>query len=218
MNTSTHALAASALLSIVAIPAFAGGMSPVVEQAPAAVAAPVVVAPVAQPSFDWSGFYLGGQASYGQLEYEGDDDDATLDGATGGLHVGYMRDFGRFVAGVEMAYDLLDLELDEDDVPGFDADAAELEGVGRAGLRLGYDAGRVLPYATAGYAMARYSDDIAGTDEDTADGYYFGGGAEIALADSFSVGVEVLRHEFDLDIDDLDTSHTTAGLRASYRF
>ena len=29
---------------------------------------------------------------------------------------------------------------------------------------------------------------------------------------------EILRHEFDVDVEDLDTSLTTVGVRASYRF
>ena len=200
--------------------AFAGGFAPVVAEAPVAApaAAPVIITPQAAPSGDWTGFYLGGQLSYGQLGFELDDGDAgeaDLDGAVGGLHAGYMRDFGRIVAGAEVAYNWTDLEADDDAT--FDL-GADLESVARAGVRVGYDAGRVLPYVTGGYASASFSEELAGTGEDNADGYYFGGGVEYAVTNRFSVGAEVLRHEFDVDIDDLDSSLTTAGVRASYRF
>jgi len=198
--------------------AFAGGFSPVVAGATGAapVPAPVAVAPQAALSGDWTGAYLGGQISYGQLGFDnGDAGEADLDGAVGGLHAGYLRDFGRIVAGAEVAYDWTDLEADDEAT--FDT-GADLEGVARVGVRLGYDAGRVLPYVTGGYAQANFSEELAGSGEDNADGYYVGGGVEYALTDRFSLGGEVLRHEFDLDTDDLDTSLTSVGLRAAYRF
>ena len=215
--------AAAALVASVA-PAFAGGFTPAVAEgpvtAPVAVAAPVVTTPAAAPSGDWTGVYLGGQLSYGQLGYELDDGDAgeaDFNGATGGLHAGYMRDFGRIVAGAEVAHAWTDLEIDDEEVSTFDL-GADLEAVTRAGVRVGYDAGRVLPYVTGGYANASFSEELPGSGEDNADGYYFGGGVEYAVTESFSVGGEVLRHEFDVDLDDLDTSLTTVGVRASYRF
>ncbi|TNC47301.1 porin family protein [Rubellimicrobium rubrum] len=202
--------------------AAAGGFVPVVAETPvtAPAPAPVVITPQAAPSGDWTGLYLGGQLSFGQLGYERDDGDAgeaDLDGAVGGLHAGYLRDFGRIVAGAEVAYDWADLKVDDEDEVTFDA-GADLEGIARAGLRLGYDGGRVLPYATGGYARANLSEELAGSGEDSADGYYFGGGVEYAVTDRFSLGGEVLRHEFDLDVDGLDTGLTTVGVRAAYRF
>ena len=202
--------------------AAAGGFVPVVAETPvtAPAPAPVVITPQAAPSGDWTGLYLGGQLSYGQLGYELDDGDAgeaDLDGAVGGLHAGYLRDFGRIVAGAEVAYDWADPKIDDEDEATFDA-GADLEGIARAGVRLGYDAGRVLPYVTGGYARATFSEELTGFSEDSANGYYFGGGVEYAVTDRFSVGGEVLRHEFDLDVEDLDTGLTTVGVRAAYRF
>ena len=200
--------------------AVAGGFAPAAAETPvtAPAPAPVVVTLQAAASGDWTGFYLGGQLSYGQLGYELDDVDAgeaDFNGAQGGLHAGYMRDFGRIVAGAEVAHDWTDFELDDEDEATFDA-GADLESVTRAGVRVGYDAGRVLPYVTGGYANASFSEELAGTGEDSADGYYFGAGIEYAVTDSLSLGGEVLRHEF--DVDDLDTALTTVGVRASYRF
>lgn len=213
----THALIAGALLAACAAPALAGSLGPAIAEGPVVAPAPVVVVPQAIAGGDWTGFYIGGQLSYGRLDYDlddGDGGDADFDGPAGGLHAGYMHDFGHFVLGGEVAYDRADLDDDEAG-PGF---GAELEGVGRVGLRLGYDAGRVLPYATLGYATARFSENLAATGEDDADGTYVGGGVEYAVTDRFRVAGEVLRHEFDLDVDGLDTSLTTVGIRASYRF
>lgn len=209
-------LAATAAAATAAGTVFAADLTPLAAD-PVVAPASVIVAPPA--SADWTGFYAGGQLSFGQLNYDLDDGDAgeqELDGAVGGLHAGYLRDFGRVVAGAELAYDWANLEDDEDDAT-FDA-GADLDGVVRLGARVGYDAGRVLPYATVGYANATFSDDLAGTGEDNANGYYFGAGIEYAVTDRISVGGEVLRHEFDVDLNDLDTSLTTVGVRASYRF
>ena len=71
-------------------------------------------------------------------------------GALYGVHAGYMYDFGRIVAGAEIDWDATNINVD---VPN-SADGVDLDSVARAKLRLGYDAGRFLPYVTAGYARA----------------------------------------------------------------
>ena len=179
--------------------AFAADFSPVAA-APAAPVSVVVASPTAT-SVDWTGVYAGGQLSFGRLDLELDDGDAgeqDLDGAVGGLHAGYLRDFGRVVAGAELAYDRADLSTDDEDDAILDL-GADLDAVTRLGARVGYDAGRVLPYATAGYANATFSDDLAGTGEDNADGYYFGAGVEYAFTNSISLKVEGLYVDFSDD-------------------
>lgn len=180
----------------------------------------VIVSPSSGTVVDWTGFYVGGQLSFGRADLDLDDGDAgeqDLDGAVGGLHAGYLHDFGHVVAGGELAYDWTNLEDDDEDGPDL-AGGIDLDGVFRVGARVGYDAGRVLPYATVGYANATFSEELFSTSDDNANGYYFGAGVEYAVTDRVSVGAEVLRHEIDVDIDDLDTALTTVGVRASYRF
>jgi opacity protein-like surface antigen len=218
---SRLSLAAGAAL--LAAPAFAGGFSPVVATptpvAPAPVISPAPVTPVSTGS-DWTGFYVGGQLGYGSLSI--DDDAETFDedftGALYGVHAGYMYDFGRIVAGAELDWDASNINVD---VAG-SADGVDLDSVARAKLRLGYDAGRFLPYVTAGYARAMLSSDDDATDallDDSYDGHFYGIGAEYAMNDRFSVGAEVLRHDFgDTPLEDFDTDVTTVSLRASYRF
>jgi outer membrane immunogenic protein len=233
MITRTFLAAGATLLA--AAPAFAGGFTPTI--ATPAPAAPVVVAPapVAPVSVsDWSGFYVGGQLAAGRLNFSGEDTnpndgiDDSFDfensGVVGGIHAGYMFDFGRFVAGAEIAVDGSNIGNEDDNLPV----TTNLDWVGRLGVRAGYDAGRFLPYLTAGLSRASFSyEDNVGNrefDDDTADGTYFGGGVEYAVNDRFSVGAEVLRHSFDLaeeqglDSDAFDTDLTTVGVRASWHF
>lgn len=217
---SRLSLAAGAAL--LAAPALAGGFSPTVTApapvAPAPVIAPAPVAPAATGA-DWTGFYVGGQLGFGNLTLD-DNDDATdeedFDGAIYGLHAGYMQDFGRFVLGAEIDFDGTQIEVGEGDT------AVEVGSVIRGKLRAGYDAGRFLPYLTAGFAQVRLNSDDEATDdalEDSYDGNFYGIGAAYQLTDRFVIGAEVLRHNFDdTPVEDIDADVTTATLRASFRF
>lgn len=203
-------LPAAAMLTLAA-PALAGSLdAPVIVAAPAA---PVVVpaAPVIQTGSDWSGFYLGGQIGYGML----DSDDLNVDGEgyLTGLHAGYQRDFGRFVLGAELEHNWGEIDIQNADT-GADLDAS-VDRVLRAKLRLGYDAGRFLPYVTGGYAQAA----LSGAVEDDIEGFVYGVGTEIRLNDRFSTGIEFLRHEFDdVGATDADATVNTIALRGTIRF
>lgn len=228
---SNRFLMTAAAALMVAGPAFAGGFAPVaVAPAPAA---PVVIAPPA-PSADWSGGYVGGQLGYGRLSADDgvagvdvlglEDDDYS--GALFGLHAGYMFDFGRIVAGAEVDFDGANIDIEgaiPDAVVGDTPFTVDVGSVRRAKLRLGFDAGQVLPYVTAGIAqVALNSDEVATLDDETFNGNFYGLGVSYALSDRFMVGVEGLRHSF----DDFDGSALAGGevdvntitLRGSLRF
>jgi opacity protein-like surface antigen len=203
-------LPAAALVALAA-PALAGSLD-----APVVVAAPATpltlpVTPAAAPASDWSGFYLGGQISYGMLE--SDDLGVDGEGRLNGLHAGYQRDFGRFVLGGELEHDWGRIEIADADT-GADT-GGTIDRVLRAKLRVGYDAGRFLPYLTAGYAQA----DLSDAGDDQVEGMVYGVGTEIRLSDRFSTGVEFLHHEFD-DVGGIDASASvnTIGLRGTFRF
>jgi hypothetical protein len=218
---SRLSLAAGATL--LAAPAFAGGFTPAVATpvpvAPAPIITPAApVTPVSTGS-DWTGFYVGGQLGYGNLTIDDDADtfaDEDFDGAIYGLHAGYMRDFGRFVLGAEVDFDGTQIEVGEGDA------AVEVGSVVRGKLRAGYDAGRFLPYVTAGFAQARLNSEDDATDaalDDKYDGHFYGIGAAYQVNDRFMVGAEVLRHNFeDTPIANFDTDVTTVTLRGSIRF
>ncbi|WP_145103665.1 outer membrane protein [Cereibacter sediminicola] len=194
-------IAALALGGLLAAPAFAGGPitvapEPIVEPVPA----PVVVAPVT----DWSGFYVGGQLGYGDV----DTNVSGLDGngAIGGVHAGYRYDFGRAVVGAEIAYDITNIDI---------GDSAELDNVATVKLMAGGKIGRGLLYATAGGSWADVTSDAGDPD----DGYVYGIGYDHMLTDRWTVGAELLRHKWDtFDDAGTDADATTLQAKVGFRF
>ncbi|MDW4497559.1 outer membrane beta-barrel protein [Sulfitobacter sp. D35] len=169
---------------------------------------PVPVAPVATPPVDygsdWGGFYGGVQLGYGDVSGDGGLDGIDGDDTFYGVHVGYNHDFGNWVAGAELDYDKMDIDIGDG--------AATVDDVTRLKLKGGYDLGNTLVYATAGSAMASTS-----VGDDT--GPFYGLGVSYKVTDNWLVGGEVLRHEFDgLGADGNDASANTVSLRASYKF
>ncbi|MFC3168484.1 outer membrane protein [Paracoccus fontiphilus] len=185
--------------TLAASASFAGGyVAPVVETAP--VVAPVV--PV-EAGTDWTGFYAGLQYGQGSAEVSDNGGESDFDGY--GAHVGYLRDFGKVIAGAELDYNKADLdEADED------ADLWRLR------ARAGYDMGRFQPYVTLGAAHVSL-DTIAGDISET--GITYGVGAEYLVTEKFSVGAEYSRSDFsDVIADGVDLDTDLVQVRASYRF
>lgn len=153
--------------------AVAGGLATPVE-----TAAPVPVVPVpAARSSDWTGFYVGGQLGYADLEFS-EDVDAQRDyrGALYGVHAGYMQQLGSLVVGAEFDYDLTTIEEEFDAFDG--TFTVEVDSIMRLKARLGYDAGAFMPYLTGGVARATISsDNPIEPGEIEADGDFFGLGA-----------------------------------------
>jgi outer membrane immunogenic protein len=200
--------ALAAVAATLAAPAFAGGFA---EPIATPVVTPVVVppAPVVRTG-DWGGGYIGLEASGTTLSFDdtGVTTDDDFDGALYGINAGYRFDFGRFVAGGELAYTTGSFDIGGDDL---DSDVL------RAGVQLGYDAGRILPYITAGYANADLSAD-GGFDE-SFDGSYAGVGVDFAVTDRFTVGGQYLVHDFSDDtVFGSDFQVDSLGLRAAYNF
>ena len=193
----------AAPLALAAGMASAGGLSePIMTPAPTPVA--VAPAPV-RTTGDWTGFYAGGQLGYAQLDSDALPEDP--EDMTYGVQAGYMYDMGSWVVGGELDINGTEIESGTPDVA--------VDAITRAKLRVGYDAGNWLPYATAGVAQARVSGDIDG--EDT--GAFVGLGADYRVSDSVIVGAEVIKHQFeDFDDSGVDIDATTAALRVSYKF
>ncbi len=196
---TTFKLASAAVLasSAFATGAFAGDLSePMVEQ-------PVMAAPAPAPMMgsDWTGFYTGLQLGYADVDGPGN-----ADGNNGsyGFHAGYDYDFGQFVLGGELDYDKTDVDL---------TGGGNIDSVARAKLKGGYDLGNTLVYATAGYARA----DTNLGDED---GAFYGIGMNYKITDRYTVGAELLQHEFN-DVGNVggnDFDATTFNVRGSLRF
>ncbi|UWR66313.1 porin family protein [Phaeobacter inhibens] len=193
----TRIVSMAAIAAALSTPAFAGNLEePVVAPAPAAP--PVVVA---NDGGDWTGAYIGGQI--GQLDAD------TSNGLSGddvsyGVHAGYNYDFGRFVLGGEIDYDATDVDLG--------GGAATVDSVMRGKVKAGYDFGPVLAYVTGGVAQV----DTSVGDET---GEFYGIGVAYRLTDQWTVGGEVLEHDFDnLGSSGISADATTVSLRASYQF
>jgi hypothetical protein len=195
MPKATLSLYAAAI-ALATGPALAGTLdAPEPDPNLAPAPAPVNVGP------DWTGFYGGAQLGYGDV-----DTNVPLqgDGFIGGLTAGYDYDFGTWVVGGAIDHDWADISL---------GDGADLDTVWRAKLRAGYKVGRGLVYGTGGYANADV--DTIGDD----DGYFIGAGYEHMVTDQFSLGGEVLYHEFDnFSGTGADVDATTVQVRGTFRF
>lgn len=195
--------AVTAMLSLGALPAVAGGAA---EPAPLPVEIPAAPAPVA--SADWSGFYAGAQLEYGDVDVSGP---ITEDGTGGlaGIFAGYRHDFGSYVIGGEIDINAADIDLP--------AAGGSLDTVSRIGLEAGFDAGPALFYGTVGAARATLD---AGADTLAGNGYFYGIGVDYAVTDQIVLGAELLQHEFeDFDnVSGLDVGATTFGISAALRF
>ena len=184
-----------------AVPAIAGGMSEPVMTAPAA--APVAAAPV-QTAADWTGFYAGAQLFDWSLGTSFEGSDFFTD--TGyGIHAGYNYDFGDFVVGAEIDYDMVTLSNDEllEDI---DATTTRLK------LRGGYDFGSLMAYGVVGAGI--FGDGDSDTDDERVT--TLGVGASYLATEHIVVGAEFLRDTF--SVDDVDVEMDTLSLRASYKF
>ncbi|MDT8326554.1 MAG: outer membrane beta-barrel protein [Roseovarius sp.] len=190
MFKTTTALAT--ITALLAAPAFAGSLA---DPAPEPYIAPVAIPAPSSPN--WTGFFAGGEVGYGNFDTTPGPSD---EGIIGGLILGYDYDMGNnFVVGAGLDYDFADID--------------RLDEVFRAKLRGGYKVGNGLVYATGGYTLA--STDVSGTE----DGYVVGGGYEHMIAPNFSVGGEVLYHDFgSVNNSGYDLDGTTAQIRASFRF
>ena len=118
-------------------------------------------------AFNWSGFYFGAHGGWGFGS------GAFTDGAIAGGQVGVNWQYGRFVVGFEGEGSWVD--WDEANVVG--------TGLGRAGVAFG----RFHAYGAAG---------LAARDGVELFGWVAGGGAEYALTNNWTLGVEYLHYDF----------------------
>ena len=184
------------LATLAALPAFAGGPTPVVEEpmvAPAPVAMPA-------PSTDWSGLYVGGQLGYGDVGSTGA---LGGNGMTAGLFAGYRADLGQFVAGVEGNFDWSNIDLGA---------GTSLDTISRLKLIGGYDVGPALVYGTVAAVRA---DTTLGADN----GWGAGIGVDYALTQQMTLGAELMEHRFDNFVGSgTDIDATTLNARVGFRF
>jgi outer membrane immunogenic protein len=202
-ETTMKTIAALFLASAAfAAPAFAGGPT---APEPETVVVPDA-APYVAPGYDWSGIYAGAQLGYGDIDSNG----AGLDGHgfLGGIHAGYRWDLGNFVAGAELDFDVADIDVG--------ATGDTLDDVARLKLIAGTEFGRSLVYGTVG--AARASATVGGVDLSD-NGWFIGAGMDYAVSDRWTVGGELMQHQFDdFDGSGVDLDATTLKAKVSLRF
>lgn len=197
-------LTLAAVAALATSPVLAGSVTP-------AAPDPVVAAPAPAPvirNYDWTGFYAGGQLGWGQLETTG----PIVDEGSGmlfGAHAGYDWDFGTFVVGGAVDVESVDIQ--------FDGGNGSLDGLARAKVRAGYDAGNWLFYGAGGAAYADAT--LAGTPAENDIGWFAGAGVEYRVNENVSIAGEALYHQWDdFDSTGIDVNTTTVQARVSYRF
>jgi len=198
MKTIAALIATAALAG----PALAGGPAiPVAEPEIVPAAEPYVA-----PGMDWTGGYAGAQLGYGDVDAS--DPDGEGYGWLGGVHAGYRWDMGSFVAGAELSYDKGSIDLV---TPG-----DELDDVTALKLMAGTEVGNSLVYGTLGAAHANAT--IGGVDYSDS-GLVYGLGFDRPLAGNWTVGGELLQHDFNnFDASGIDVDATTVKAKVALRF
>lgn len=167
---------------------------------------------------EWTGWYAGAQLGYSYGEFDLDSvtspDSFDTDGVVGGVTGGYMRDYGLWVAGVELQYDFADLSYSEESGSG------SFDGIARVKARFGRDFGRGLGYVSAGVVYTNFDGEDGLTDLSFDDpGYSVGVGYDYQVTENWVVGGEYQFHQFnDFGEDGNDVSFNTLHVRALYRF
>jgi outer membrane immunogenic protein len=160
-------------------------------------------APVADPSVNWTGFYLGGNAggawattSDNNAFFVASTGDFHISGAVGGAQVGYNWQTSQWVLGLESDYDFSSVKGSTSS--GLCTGVVctiENTWVGTTRGRVGYAYGSWLPYVTGGVAYGNvHIQDSAGAVHagTTRTGWTGGGGVEYALNKNWSVRAEYL--------------------------
>jgi len=196
MKKTTLAAVTALTTGALAVPAFAGNITP-------PPAEPVITTPTPVSTYsatDWTGGFVGGQIGYGDLSGGG----LSGDGVVGGVTAGYDYDFGNFVLGGAVDYSGTDITIGGNDV----------DSLARLKVRGGYDTGMGgLVYGQLGAVRA----DVANVGDDT--GYLVGVGYEHMLNDNVSVKGEVNYHEFENFANTGVTfDATTAEVGVNFRF
>ncbi len=178
----------------------------------------------------FDGFYMGVSASslsglvpFGD-NYTSDDGGYELGGATVGAFVGMNKHIGtgNMVLGAELAFQgyasstAVDGDTDHD--PYGIISAIDLKG--RVGTVLQFGASPILLYGFGGFSFVNAT---AGSHNDySSPGINYGVGAEMALGENFSVGLELLGRTVsaydDYDEPRVSMSHQQISLRAAFRF
>jgi outer membrane immunogenic protein len=172
-----------------------GGVAVAADLPPAAGPGPYYKAPAYNPAYNWSGFYLGlnGGGGWGRSTWTTTGSFDTSGGLAGGT-LGYNYQINQIVLGVEG-------DIDWADINGSTSAAAcptancktSDDWLSTIRGRVGFAAGRFLPYITGGGAFGNIKATSAvGSTDTTNAGWTLGGGIEFALTGNWTAKAEYL--------------------------
>lgn len=145
--------------------------------------------PVYVPAYSWTGFYLGinGGGAFGRSSWDSTGSFSMTGGLVGGT-VGYNYQIGQAVIGFEGDVDWADISGTTTGAKTSDSWLSTARG------RLGYAAGRFMPFVTGGAAFGNIQASGPGLlgANTTNVGWTVGGGLEFALAGNWTVKAEYL--------------------------
>ena len=179
-----------------------------------------------EPPFTWTGLYVGafGGGAWGRSEYSGALATGTFDtsGWLAGGTIGYNYQIGHTVLGVEG--DAAWTNIDGSAACGALTCTTSNDWLATVRGRLGYAAGRFMPYVTGGAAFGNIKTSVTGLggSDETKVGWTVGGGLEASIAGPWSAKVEYLYVDLGSSGSILgsDAKFTTNIVRAgiNYRF
>jgi outer membrane immunogenic protein len=145
-----------------------------------------------QPVYNWTGPYIGisGGYGWGNSDYTGGFGSLDPSGGLFGATLGYNWQMGALITGIEGDISWSGLR----DSSGAFGTRTENNWLGTVRGRLGYNAGRWMPYVTGGLAVGDIDSRIAGigSSNKTKAGWTLGGGVEAAIAGPWTAKVEYL--------------------------
>ena len=157
-------------------------------------AAPYYKAPAYAPAFTWSGFYLGvnGGGGFGRSNWDSAGGFDLSGGLVGGT-VGYNYQIGQAVIALEGDIDWADINGTTTTLCPFGCKTSD-DWLSTVRGRLGYAAGRFMPYVTGGAAFGDIKASTPGFagGSTTNAGWTVGAGLEFAVAGNFSLKAEYL--------------------------
>jgi outer membrane immunogenic protein len=162
------------------------------------------------PNSTWTGFYVGanGGGAWGSSTWSGFSSFNTSGGLVGGT-VGYNRQFGQIVGGVEGDLDWANIQ--GGGVCTFGCQTTN-NWLGTVRGRLGYAGGTWMPYVTGGLAFGNFqAGNIFGTSNTTNAGWTLGAGVEYAFAGNWTVKAEYLY----VDLGNFNCATCIAGTNVS---
>jgi opacity protein-like surface antigen len=196
--------------------------------------------------YNWSGFYVGGNAGWQgsriglsdptnvatTVTFEPNHNSFALGG-----HLGAQTQFDRFVLGIEGSY-VSGFDREEFRTPSFGpvfqpggtgTTATWLKDTWSIGGRAGYSMGIWMPYLTAGWAQGRFGFEVLDhqqTASNKTSGAYYGGGIDYALAHNWVLGLEYRYYDFKAKFSTasdgepirFDPTTQTIMARLSYKF